>query len=252
MIIKLENIKNVRDLGGMRAADSKKIKAKRLIRSSKLWDASEKDIKTITEKLNVVNVVDFRTETERAEDPHPIHKFPNIQYHFLKSYDTTQEIVTRDKKSNYLLMKNANKLTEDMAVEIIEDFYKQMPSAENLQKAYAQFFEVLLNTKKGATLWHCSLGKDRAGIAAVLVEHALGVSDEDIMKDYMLTNKYLEEITNKDMTNAFRVFYGVRESFLESWYESVDQKFGGIDKFLKDVLKVDEKKIEKLRKMYLE
>ena len=252
MIIKLENIKNVRDLGGMSAADGKKIKAKRLIRSSKLWNASEKDIKTIEEKLEVVNVVDFRTETERAEDPHPIDKFPDVKYHFLKSYDSTQEIVTRDKKSNYLLMKNANKLTEEMAVEIIENFYEQMPSAENLQKAYAQFFEVLLNTKKGATLWHCSLGKDRAGIAAVLVEHALGVSDEDIMKDYMLTNKYLEEIKNKDMTNAFRVFYGVRESFLESWYKSVDQNFGGIDKFLKDVLKVDEKKKEKLRKMYLE
>ena len=165
--------------------------------------------------MKVVNVVDFRTEAERTEDPHPIHKFPEVKYHFLKSFDSAKEIVTRDKKSNYLLINSAKNLTEQQAIDIIDEFYYQIPKAENLQKAYAQFFDVLLNTKKGATLWHCSLGKDRAGIAAVLVEYALGASPEDIMEDYMLTNTYLEDIPDKDMTNAFRVFYGVRESFLE-------------------------------------
>ena len=44
---------------------------------------------------------------------------------------------------------------------------------------YKQFFNVLLNNKSGATLWHCTAGKDRAGFGTMLVLSALGV-DENI------------------------------------------------------------------------
>src|SRR5829696_6759658 len=37
-------------------------------------------------------------------------------------------------------------------------------------------------------LFHCSLGKDRTGTLAALLLHALGVSDKDIVADYLLTD----------------------------------------------------------------
>jgi len=35
---------------------------------------------------------------------------------------------------------------------------------------------------------HCSAGKDRSGIAVVLILEALGVDRETIMQEYLLTN----------------------------------------------------------------
>ena len=73
-----------------------------------------------------------------------------------------------------------------------------------------------METKEGSTLWHCSLGKDRAGMAAVIVEKILGVSDEDILADYMETNNHMDPTVDMAKSNAFRAFYGVCEGFIES------------------------------------
>ncbi|UKI49286.1 MAG: tyrosine-protein phosphatase [Clostridium sp.] len=40
-------------------------------------------------------------------------------------------------------------------------------------------------------LWHCSAGKDRAGIATMYVLLALGVEKEEIINNYLKTNEYL-------------------------------------------------------------
>ena len=252
MNIELENINNARDLGGMQAADGQKIKPKRLIRSSALCDASESDINTLVKDYKLSHVVDFRTEAERCEKPHLLDKFIGVKYSFLESFDKIEEVVTRDKESNYMLIKKVDKLTEEAAIDIIEDFYDQLPTVASLQIAYKMFFKILLENKDGAVLWHCSLGKDRAGIAAVLIEHVLGVSKEDIYKDYMLTNENLDQSITKNKNNAFRVFYGVRESFLDAWYQSVEDHYGNVDNYLNKKLGVGKKEIIKLRAMYLE
>ena len=215
MIITLENISNARDLGGMDAANGKKIKPKMLLRSSALFGASDDDVEKLKNEYNLAHVVDFRTEDERLEKPHEISRFDGVEYSFLNSFNKIQTEVTRDKKSEYLLLKTADKLTEEEAIEIIESFYNQLPHIDSLNDAYKKFFEILINNEQGAVLWHCSLGKDRAGIAAVLIEHVLGVNYLNILTDYLLTNEYLNQNISRSTSNAFRVFYGVRESFLE-------------------------------------
>ena len=41
--------------------------------------------------------------------------------------------------------------------------------------------------EEGATLFHCRIGKDRSGVFAALLLKLLGVSDEDIIADYLLS-----------------------------------------------------------------
>ncbi len=38
-------------------------------------------------------------------------------------------------------------------------------------------------------VYHCSAGKDRTGMISALILMALGVDDDTIARDYMLTNK---------------------------------------------------------------
>ena len=56
-------IGNMRDLGGLQAADGRKIKPRMLIRSAHLAQAEEPDTENISE------VVDLRTPSERQESP---------------------------------------------------------------------------------------------------------------------------------------------------------------------------------------
>ena len=55
---------------------------------------------------------------------------------------------------------------------------------------YAEYFAEAVNAMietPGPVLFHCSLGKDRTGTLAALLLQCLGVSDKDIVADYMLT-----------------------------------------------------------------
>ncbi len=41
-------------------------------------------------------------------------------------------------------------------------------------------------------LLHCSAGKDRTGFGVAMIQAALGVSEQDIFSDYLLTNAATE------------------------------------------------------------
>ena len=120
--------------------------------------------------------------------------------------------------------------------------------------------------KESATVEHCTAGKDRAGFGSVIVEELLGVSREDIYEDYLMTNVHLkEEIDNllgelQKMMNlsdpasetAMRVLFGAEKEYLDTLYQAIDDTFGGMETYLRDVLQVSDEDRDRLRSMYLE
>ena len=71
--------------------------------------------------------------------------------------------------------------------------YREMPFRN---PAYHALF-ALLEGRRVPVLFHCSCGKDRTGIGAMLILLALGVSRADALADYMLTNVYRREIIER-------------------------------------------------------
>jgi len=62
---------------------------------------------------------------------------------------------------------------------------------------YLEFFQALLDANADGpvpVLFMCSTGKDRAGVAAALLLMALGVSEEDIIADYLLSKDLVYEM----------------------------------------------------------
>jgi protein-tyrosine phosphatase len=103
-------------------------------------------------------------------------------------------------------------------------------------------------------VFHCTYGKDRTGLAAVLVLHSLGVDAATIRHDYLLTNQLLQPapLPGKVLTpKAQQVLLGVQADFLEAALNTIDASFGGMGAYLEQALGLDSTKRLALRNAYL-
>ena len=125
---------------------------------------------------------------------------------------------------------------------------------------------LLLEDREKAVLWHCSAGKDRTGTGALFVQALLGVSREDILADYMISNVYLEpEIRQQIADRAaqtgsmdetqekiMRCFIGAHEEYPQMVFRTADELYGSFDDFIRDGLQITDIERETFRKLYLE
>jgi protein-tyrosine phosphatase len=61
---------------------------------------------------------------------------------------------------------------------------------ERYGKGIADVLSLLAEPDSLPAVFHCYAGKDRTGVLAAVVLGLLGVSEEDIVQDYVLTNNY--------------------------------------------------------------
>jgi protein-tyrosine phosphatase len=102
---------------------------------------------------------------------------------------------------------------------------------------------------------HCTAGKDRTGFACALILHALGVPDDVIVEDYLLTNRFYwrDPASSPDLPEDVRAAIGsVEASFLAAAYEAVQAEFGGLELYLKDGIGIGDRERVSLRARYLE
>ena len=125
-------------------------------------------------------------------------------------------------------------------------------------------FEHLLDEKNLPAVVHCTAGKDRAGMASALILLALGVPEETVMHDFLLTNHYTAERIEKAIFMAelfsfwsldgerLRPLLGVEQRFLEAAFEGIDAEHGDFDTFRREGLKVSDAQLAALREVGLE
>src|SRR6516165_11019553 len=125
----------------------------------------------------------------------------------------------------------------------------------------ASYRELFLRVADGALplLFHCSVGKDRTGIAAALLLELLGVPRATIIEDYLLTDLFFEEgldiVLNALGTTAL---HGVSPEiwapllradgiYLETMFETLEARHGSVFGYLHEVLGLDDAIQERLR-----
>jgi protein-tyrosine phosphatase len=114
-------------------------------------------------------------------------------------------------------------------------------------------FEHLLTTPE-PLLIHCTAGKDRTGLAGALILSALGVSEEDIWKDYLLTNQLYKRNSTGASTlspEVLKIVWEVQASFLEAALEVIQAEHGGMQNYLTQQLGLTPIAHQKLRQLYL-
>jgi len=259
-IEELEQLTNTRDLGGFSGAEGKKIQPRRLIRSGELKKASENDIKTLTGKYGVNTVVDLRIDAEREQNPDP--DIPGIKTVVLPVLDSSFFGIARDENSMDAWLKLFDNTQVD-PVEVFKEMYRKLAFSDYVKPYYRLFFDTLLENKSGAVLWHCSAGKDRAGVASVLTMMALGVGRDDIMADYMMTGVFTKKelrkirilmpvfVRKKRVRSCIKILLGVEEVYIRQLFDIIDEKYGSDENYLKEFIGLKDEEINELRSLYL-
>lgn len=270
--IKLEKLINTRDLSGYENKEGKHIKPKKLIRSAALAQGSQKDIDTLVNEYHLETIVDFRNSNEISRDPDPtLEGVTNI---WCPIFEEKVGMITREEDWDtsdplgmyiYFGKMMAQEMKEKKEGDDLSDnFYTQFVLNEHSIAEYKKFFDVLLEDHTGSVLWHCSAGKDRCGVGTVYLLKALGMSDELIYDDYLVTNEFYSELTNQMIALAderglgkeYHIIIegvnGVRKEFLDTVYKLCNEMYGGMDNFLCEKLELDDAKIKRLKELYLE
>lgn len=259
--IPLAGMANARDLGGMPAADGRAIKMGRLLRSDALHHATTADLERLVNTYGVQRVFDFRSPEERAAAPDPQAQMEGVVFFETPVFNVASVglMPGQGLRENADAMKHLAKGLHPL----VRQVYPKCLLGQEGIAAYRALFEALLGAEDGATLWHCTEGKDRTGLAAVLVEHALGVSDEDIRKDYLATNLFAQTAAER-IVDAFArhhvaervdmdldaVFYAY-EDYLDEALAAVAKEYGSLDWYMEEQLGVTPEAREQLREMYL-
>ena len=146
----------------------------------------------------------------------------------------------------------------------MSDLYVPLISDDFALAGYRKFLDVMKENENGAVLYHCTVGKDRVGVGTSLLLMMLGVSREDIIKDYLKTNDSMKEATEASMALGRKrgvdeeiienipYINGVDASYLYRVFDFIDTEYGTFENFLEKRMEIDEKYIEEMRKNYLE
>lgn len=256
-----EKVPNLRDLGGMKGAGGKRIREGMLIRSEQLYNASEQD-KALLAGLPLRKIIDFRNSKEAAEKPDPA--VSGSEYLNLSIIDESTLVSWETDKSEQSRQEMAAAKSDPQAgIQGMCEMYRNFVRMPFSREQYARFLREILNAGDGAVLWHCTLGKDRCGWGTVLVQAVLGVSREDILKDYLYTNEclkdeiagmmaLLEKLTAQtSLKNAGMVLMEAREEYLLAGLDEAEKLYGSMEAFLEQGLGVDASMREQFRSRYL-
>ena len=247
---------NTRELGGLKTKDGKTIKHNHLIRSGLLKRLSLEDIELL-KSHNLKVVIDFRSEQEFINKPDV--RIDNVKY---LNFPALKHDVSKNKDNKHSdsnLLQLVDKETGGMKM-LLKTYHELVTSDEGI-KAYQNFFKTLIE-EEGAILWHCSQGKDRAGLAAFFLEYMLGVPMEECIKDYLYTNIAMElkikQLTpivlnqsNNDRTLLphLKDVFTAKIEYLNEAINTINSTYGSIDNFIINILKVD---VNRLKDKYLE
>jgi len=264
---------NFRDYGGQLTIDGRQVVWGKLFRTGHMGEMSDAD-KQALQQLNIQAICDFRRAEEMARHPSqlPMGLVP------------TAISISPGSATDLFSAINNEYVNDDYIDEAIIDNFMQDINRDLVishQSSYRKMFDTLIEHANSGSIIHCSAGKDRTGFGGLLMLAALGVDAESIMEDYLRTNEYVD-IANEverwavsyysqshnaqdDSTDdghdgkvkspfnrkAIAIILRVKESYLQAAMDTIDSRYGGVDRYLRDEIGLTEGELDLLRGCYL-
>lgn len=269
-ILPLEEAINIRDLGGYKTKDGKRLRWGLLYRGDHLTKLTDSDIE-ILERIGIKTVIDFRSDHERRIYPNKKIKTVmktvncNPQSHFSELAGTAINLEDENRKLIEDLDKGSidSKFINNSGLTSILS-YKELVAEPVSQKAFKTMIHELISPESIPSLQHCRGGKDRTGFGVMLVLMLLGVSEDQIIADYLITRTVREKrnevkrgqyerlTSNKNYLDYLMSLIDARPEYIKTAIELINQQYGGIHEYAKNILNLSEAQIEQMKEYYLE
>ena len=257
--IDIPSVPNLRDLGGWPTRDGGKVRYGLLYRSTELNQLAGADMVAFG-ALGIRSVYDLRTEAERATQPD--HVPPGTEQVVL---DVLKDAVAAAPAQLFNVLTDP-KAAEEMlgggkGLTLFETGYRDIVSLPSATTGYRRLFSDLTESAHRPALFHCTTGKDRTGWAAAAILMLLGVPDDLVMKEYLLTNEQLlpAEKPAIDRFQAMggdpdliRPVIGVAPQYLDAALDEMRKKYDSIEGYFADGLGMDAVAQEALRRAFVE
>lgn len=169
----LEQVFNLRDVGGRRTTSGQCVRSGVLYRSDSLHRLSDTDREEVS-ALGFRSVIDLRTAKELKEhgrylvgdDPEAHHHLPLMK-----------EVL------------GEGSVPDEVTAEWVAGWYGEM--LDDGAAAIGAALTLLAEERRYPVVFHCTAGKDRTGVLAALVQDLVGMTDDDIVADYALSREAL-------------------------------------------------------------
>jgi protein tyrosine/serine phosphatase len=242
-ILAFDALDNFRDYGDYATAAGRRLRKGRLYRSAHHAGVSDADLERLA-ALDFGAVIDLRRPIERRRQPS--RRAANFTGRIIES-----DLDEVGEAPHITFLKTAD-LTPDSGRRFMIQTYRELPFAPAHLDLFSRYFAALGEVDR-PMLIHCAAGKDRTGMLAALTHHLLGVSDDDLMEDYLLTNTavdlharapdiaaQLKAFTGREASHdAIVAFMGVEADYLRAAFEAMTARHGSVDGYMTQALGVD-------------
>jgi protein-tyrosine phosphatase len=235
----LQGASNFRDLGGYATRDGRTLRWRQVFRSNHLGNLTPSDVE-IVRALGVKSAFDFRGVDERRGTD---CKVEEMLVHSLPIEPTVVAALRARLQ--------ARALSSADALEIMRESYRGYVRLNT--HSFRELFARLIEASAPSVI-HCTAGKDRTGFACALFLHALGVSEEVIGEDYLLTNRFYRRDPNASPdlpADVQRAIGSVEASFLAAGLDTVRAQYGDLETYFRDGLGLGPVERNELKARYL-
>jgi protein tyrosine/serine phosphatase len=254
--IDFEGIENFRDFGGYDTRHGRPLKRGLLYRSANHAYATDADLERMAD-LNLAAIIDLRRPEERTREPS--RRWPGF------GAAVVENDILSDHPDWAEMMRGVEQVDADWFFQDALGYYRMAPFQERHFDLFSRYFRTLAEAD-GPVVVHCAAGKDRTGMICALTHHLAGVSHDDIMADFLLTNDEARQARKMSFLgpwlrdtcgqtvgeDALRVAVSVHPQYLETAFETIRERYGSLDAYLTEALGVDEALRERLHARLLD
>ena len=255
----IATLPNLRDLGGHRTSEGGRLRSGLIYRSVDLSRLDDVGLRALAD-LGIRTVYDLRTAQECADRP---DRLPSGARRI--GLDVLADAEDDAPAQLPAILEDPARAEEvfggGRTERRFETAYRGIVSLPSARRSYRALFRGLADAAGEPALFHCTTGKDRTGWAAASLLLVLGVDHDDVVEDYLRTNR--------DLLPALRPLFdrfaraggdpdllvpalGVKEQYLETALDEVRSRYGGIREYFREGLGLPEEELEVLRGALLE
>ena len=259
-LLPLEGGSNFRDMGGYPTVDGRTVKRGLLFRSGAMTGLTQED-QTYLEQFGFAAVMDLRSSEEI--ELYPNHWAANTDIDYLSVPYSILELMAQMAEEPKSLADTRD--YSAMYVTMIDMLKPQLKT----------YFDALLNEQTPIVV-NCSAGQDRTGVTSALLLSVLGVDEDLVIEDYLLSTDFrrpLVESGDVDLeeaakTNAFAkvmLEYGKEQytsranplvtaqgrPFLRFTLDALEARYGSVEAFLTNELELKDTDLQRMRDLYL-